>query len=95
MRKLMWLALGFTASCALGTYFYTDFLLQAAIVVGSVSLFVLMLSYWVRKLRISFVLLLGMAFGLLVFHLQDVHYFGAARDMEKQTQKFCQFKLKA
>ena len=88
MRKLMWFALGFTASCALGTYFYTDFLLQAAIVVGSVSLFVLMLSYWVRKLRISFVLLLGMAFGLLVFHLQDVHYFGAARDMEKQTQKF-------
>jgi len=88
VRKLMWFALGFTASCALGTYFYTDFLLQAAIVVGSVSLFVLMLSYWVRKLRISFVLLLGMAFGLLVFHLQDVSYYQPARDMEKQTQKF-------
>lgn len=83
----MWFALGFTAACLLGTYFYTDFLLPAAIVIGSVSLFVLMLCYWIRKLRIPFVLLLGMAMGLLLFHLQDVSYYQPAREMEKQTEK--------
>lgn len=67
MRKLLWFVCGFTAACALGAYFYSEWFLFLA--TFAMVLF-LILIFWIKKwkpLRFVATLSLGLSVGLFWF----------------------------
>ena len=84
MRVLMWISLGVTAACALGAYLYGSWIFPAAVVLLSLSLLVLVLTYWYPKLWLITVILFGVSIGLGVFALQDDTLLEDARELHNQ-----------
>lgn len=75
MRVIMWFAIGFGASCALGVYLLPQsWLVPCAAVCFGVSVPALAMGRKWRKLRILAVLLLGVGSGALRYqHYQTIH----------------------
>ena len=84
MRILMWLSLGVTVACTLGAYIYGSWIFPAAVVLLSLSLLVLVLTFWYPKLRMITVILFGVSIGFGVFSLQDNTIFADARELHNQ-----------
>ena len=82
MRKLMWFALGFTLACAIAAYGNVPWLMEAAVVLTALSLFVLVLTHWISKLRIFCVIILGVSLGLGCFCVHDTLFLQTAKSMD-------------
>lgn len=84
MRILMWLSLGITIACALGAYLYGTWIFPAAVILFSLALLVLVLTYWYPKLKVVMVVLLGISLGFGVFSVQDYTLLVDARKLDGQ-----------
>ena len=84
MRILMWLSLGVTIACALGAYLYGSWIFPAAVILFSLALLVLVLTYWYPKLKIITVILFGLSLGFGVFSLQDDTLLADTRELHDQ-----------
>ncbi len=82
MRKLMWFALGFTLACAIAAYGNVPWLMEAAVVVTALSLFVLVLTHWISKLRFFCAIILGVSLGLGCFCVHDTLFLQTAKNMD-------------
>lgn len=80
----MWLSLGVTIACALGAYLYGSWIFPAAVILFSLALLVLVLTYWYPKLKIFLIILFGLSVGFGVFSLQDYTLLKDARELDKQ-----------
>ena len=85
MRKLLWFAVGFTAACVFGAYFYVPYLVTAAVIALLLSGLLFIGMHFYRPLRIGAAILLGIAVGLGWFALYDSLYLGNARLQDGQT----------
>ena len=85
MRKLLWFAVGFTAACVFGAYFYVPYLVTAAVIALLLCGTLLIGMRFYRPLRIGAAILLGIAVGLGWFALYDSLYLGNARLQDGQT----------
>lgn len=85
MRVLMWISLGVTVACALGAYAYGSWIFPAAVIVFSLALLLLVLTYWYPKLKIVAVILFGLSIGFGVFSIQDYTLLVNARNLSGQN----------
>ena len=87
MRRLMWLAIGFGAACALCVYLLpVSVLLWVGIpltILGAVGLFVPSNTY----VKIAVFLCLGLSIGFLWFQFFDVQYLAPARNLDGKSVK--------
>lgn len=82
MRKLMWFAIGFTAACALGAYFFTGI---GLLLLGLCFLFAAAIALcFGPKGRIAAVILIGCVMGFLWQWGYDSFYLSAARNNDGQ-----------
>ena len=80
----MWLSLGVTISCALGAYLYGTWIFPAAVVLISLALFVLVITYWFPKLKVVTIILFGLSLGFGVFAWQDYTVLDDARQLHER-----------
>ncbi len=86
MRKLMWFTLGFTVACAIAAYGNMPWLMEAAVVLTALSLFLLVLTHWVSRIRIPCAILLGIGLGLCCFCVHDQLFLQNAKEMDGKTE---------
>ena len=86
MRILMWLSLGVTFACALGAYCYGSWIFPAAVILFSLALLLLALSYWFSKLKVMIVITFGISIGFGLFSLQDHFLLSDARELDGKEQ---------
>ena len=86
MRKLMWFSIGFCAACVLGVYLLPRsiaFLLGLLLLVMGVALLCLRRKDWVR---ISAVICIGIAIGLLWYRLYDATKLSSVRSVDGEIR---------
>ncbi len=86
MRKLMWLAVGFTGACICGAYFYNPWLLPIAVACLFLAAISFVLIRWRIGFRIVTAILLGAALGLSYFNIYDLTVLQNARQMDGKTE---------
>ena len=85
MRKLMWFAVGFWASCTLFTYFYIPQILIFVLFALFAAVTFAYFSRKVAKFAILALVLLGVSAGSAWFWAQDRAYLSRARRLEGET----------
>ena len=85
MRKLMWFAIGFGASCALGAYVYGSWIIAAMVCLVILAVAALVLTKFCKKLRIAAAITLGLAVGMAWFSLYDAFYLQPVRQLDAQS----------
>lgn len=86
MRKLMWFSIGFCAACALGVYLLPPDLLiiiSVFLLVVGVAMLCLRRKDWVR---ITAVLCIGIAVGLLWYRLYDAAHLSSIRSVDGEIR---------
>ena len=83
MRRLVWLALGFTGGCALGAYVFQSLILLPVAIVSALAC---MLLYFLKK-KMPALICLGLVVGILYSTFYSYSYLDAAKqyDDTKQT----------
>ena len=85
MRRLMWLAIGFGAACALCVYVLpVSMLLWVGIPLAVLGVIALFLP-WNTYGKIAAFLCLGLSAGMLWFQIFDIQYLAPARELDGKT----------
>ena len=85
MRKLMWFTIGFGAACAIGAYWFSEYMLYISIAAAILSDGAFLLRHDWKFLRQVAAVLLGLAAGALLFHGFDGLYLDSARQPDEKT----------
>ena len=85
MRKLMWFSLGFGAACALGAYFFSNWLWIVAVVALLISITAAFLQKRWNVLKPIVALALGVSLGICWVQIYDTLYLQTARSMDGET----------